>query len=64
MENQANFNFQRFAPKKASRWYLVRVLIYTIFLVLMGYLIVSQLNKVANKKTEVKEIERVTIELE
>lgn len=64
MENKQNIDLQKFAPKRASKWYLVRILLYTLFLVFLGYLVVSQLNKVADKEVQVDEIEGITIEME
>jgi hypothetical protein len=64
MENERNIDLQKFAPKRASKWYLVRILLYTIFLVFLGYLVVSQLNKFADQEVQVEEIEGITIEME
>ncbi len=63
MDKDSNIDLQQFSPKKASKWYLVRILVYTLFLILLGYLIVSQLDKMASQNPDSKEIEGVTIEL-
>lgn len=64
MENERNIDLQKFGPKRASKWYLVRILLYTIFLVFLGYLVVSQSNKFADQEVQVEEIEGITIEME
>lgn len=62
MQNEKNVDLQQYTPKRASKWYLVRILIYTAFLIALGYLVVSQLNKISKNNTETIEIEGVTIE--
>lgn len=64
MENERNIDLQKFAPKRTSKWYLVRILLYTIFLVFLGYIVVSQLNKFTDQEVQVEEIEGITIEME
>jgi hypothetical protein len=64
MDSEKHLDLVKFAPKRASKWYLIRILMYTIFLIVLGYLLVSQLNKVPQKSKQVEEIEGVTIETE
>ena len=56
MEIENTINLKRFIPKKASRFYLIKIILYVSFLVALGTILQYQLGKIAPKAPVAKEI--------
>jgi len=63
MEIENTINLKRFIPKKASRFYLIKIILYVSFLVALGTILQYQLGKIAPKAPIAKEIKGVEIDL-
>lgn len=64
MESESQINLKRFIPKKANKYYLLKIIFYVVLLMVMGTILLYQTNKAQTKKETIKEIKGVQIELE
>jgi len=62
MQTKPSFNFKNHQSKKFSRWYLLRVVIYLIFLTVGVYLLYNKFQKQDLHSVDVKEIRGIQIE--
>jgi hypothetical protein len=63
MEAENPINLKRFIPKKASRFYLIKIILYVSFLVALGTILQYQLGKKTPKAPVANEIKGVEINL-
>ena len=63
MELENTINLKRFIPKKASRFYLIKIILYVSFLVALGTILQYQLGKKQPKAPVSNEINGVEIDL-
>ena len=63
MEAENPINLKRFIPKKASSFYLIKIILYVSFLVELGTILRYQLGKKEPKLPAAKEIKGVKIDL-
>ena len=58
---QGNINLRKYQPQKASRMYILKVLVYTIVIVGLVWFIAAKLEEKAQRVEELR-IERIEIE--
>lgn len=63
MENESPINLKRFIPKKANKYYLLKTIVYTILLIVLGTFILYKTNQIKTKKNPPVEIKGVEIEI-
>lgn len=64
MESESQINLKRFIPKKANKYYLLKIIFYVVLLMVLGTILLYQTNKTQNNKEAINEIKGVQIELE
>lgn len=64
METDSPINLKRFIPKKANKYYLLKIIFYVILLLVLGMILLYQTNKLPAKTESNMEIEGVQIELD
>jgi hypothetical protein len=64
MEIENTVNLKRFIPKKASRFYVIKIILYVSFLVALGTILQYQLGKKEPKLPATNEIKGVEIDLQ
>lgn len=60
MDEKPKFDFRRHQLPKASKWYLIRIAIYVVVLIILGVLIVQVMSKKPEQMTE-EELTTTTI---
>jgi len=64
MESENQINLKRFIPKKANKYYLLKIIFYVFLLMVLGTILLYQTNKSQTKKEAIDEIKGVQIEIE
>lgn len=64
MESESQINLKRFIPKKANKYYLLKIIFYVVLLMVLGTILLYHTNKTQTKKEAINEIKGVQIELE
>lgn len=64
MESQSQINLKRFIPKKANKYYLLKIIFYVVLLMVLGTILLYVSNKTQTKNEAIKEIKGVQIEIE
>jgi hypothetical protein len=59
MEERERPDFQQYVPKKVSKIYVLKILLYTIMLVAMGVFLYRKLKSQAKPKVKTQKIEQI-----